>query len=144
MPGDESSPGSYADFGSGDLDRDMWRRPNPELGDAWDILAYALTVDGYAYARAILGLDLRELQGELQSKWRGPQRSTMTFVELRLLLFWEQRAAHQLWQGGSIDGVALKSGPDEDDERRLRELNQAICAAWDREWPKRRGSTMDQ
>ena len=51
QPGDEYPPGSYAEFGSGDLERDMWLRPNPALTDEGDILLYAISVDGYEYAR---------------------------------------------------------------------------------------------
>ena len=132
------------EFGSGDTLRDMWTRPDPERVEVYEIFDYALTVDGYFYAQAVLHSDLRKDAPRLLRKWRGPGRAAMRFVELRLLLFWRQRAAHHLWQGGSVrkrsaDGseewVPLKSGPDEDDARDLRELNQAICAAWQQERP---------
>lgn len=141
-------PGSEPVFGTADAERDMWLRPNPELLTALDIFAYALTIDGYAYASEVLGFDLLRRAHSLQTRWRGRHRAGMSFVELRLLLFWEQRSAHHLWQGGALqvqgaDGgvetITLKSGPDEDDLSHLRELNLAICAAWQREHGEREG-----
>lgn len=121
-------PQSGAYGNTGDLVADMWMRPNPGLDDVNDIFEYALTLDGYGYAREVLGLDLMDRAPDLLGEWRGPRRSAMTYVELRLLLFWEQRAAHWNWQAPS-------SGPTEGDLRHLRELNHAICEAWAREWP---------
>lgn len=141
-------PGPGSVFGTGDPLWDMWLRPNPGLTEVADIFAYALTVDGYEYAKMVLACDLREQARSLQRKWAGPRRTAMTFVELRLLLFWFQRAARHVWQGGSLvvrrdDGtekaISLKAGPDGGDKRRLYELNQAICEAWEREWPLQQG-----
>jgi len=139
------TPGSWPPFGTGDPERDMWVRPNPELVEANDIFAYALTVDGYAYADSMLGWHLPKQALKLKKIWHGRRKAPMSFVELRLLLFWEQRSAHHLGQGGELTlysggaakGIELKHGPSERDVQHLRDLNRAICEAWRREWPER-------
>jgi len=119
------------EFGSGHTLRDMWTRPDPGGGEMPELFEYALTVDGYFYADAVLHEDLKAYARVLERKWRGRRRSEMDFVELRLLLFWEQRCAHWNWQ-------APGSGPTKAELRDLHELHEAICGAWEREWPKMR------
>ena len=143
-PGDEFPPGSYAEFGSGDLQHDMWLRPNRELTDEHDILSYAISVNGHAYARRVLGRDLFEMIDELRKRSLGPRVSTARFTDLRLLLFFTQRAWRHCYQGGTMtfkrkDGtetaIQAKTGPDDGEIADLRALHRAICDAWDREWP---------
>ena len=137
-------PGGDPTWGSGDLRRDLWTRPNPELAEIYDIFDYALTVDGYCYAREILHAELSERAEFLLKKWNGPKREELNFVELRLMLYWEQRCAHHCWQpigfvsrqpDGTEETVWSDPHPNDDDLRHFRELNGAICKSWDREWP---------
>jgi hypothetical protein len=137
-----SAPPGDSDW-SGDLRRALWTRPDPELTGIHDIFDYALTFDGHGYAQDVLHTELHERAKDLATRWNGPERNRMDFVDLRLLLFWEQDCAHRAWQPGgcvrrSGDPAARvwdRSRPTEDDLRRFRELFQATCEAWAREWP---------
>ena len=126
----------------------MWLRPNPALTDEGDILLYAISVDGYEYARVRLGRDLFEMVDDLRRSCLGPRLATAKFADLRLLLFFTQRAWRHCHQGGSFvvkadDGTQVtlqgKFGPDEQEVAALRDLHAAICDAWQREWPARSG-----
>lgn len=128
---------------SGDPRRDPWTRPDPELTGIHDIFDYALTFDGHGYAEDVLHTELHECAKDLVRKWNGPERDGMGFVDLRLLLSWEQASACIAWQPG---GCVRRSGdpqarvwdrsrPTEDDLRRFRDLYEATCKAWEREWP---------
>ncbi len=126
-----------------DLLRDLWTCPDPELVDIHDIFDYALTLDGHDYAQEVLRAELPEVARDLGKKWYGPKRGEMDFVELRLLLSWEERCAHLAWQPGGCfrrgadPAVRVwdESRPTEEDLRHFRELYGAICGAWEREWP---------
>lgn len=123
--------GGYPLFdGSGDLGADMWIRPNRGLTDVHDILRYALTVDGYEYARQVLGRDLFDMAEGLRERCSGRRRAEAGFVELRLHLFFVQRALRHMGQ----DSAHLM-GPDR--VRDLVALNAALCRAWERDWPCR-------
>jgi len=122
QPGDEPGQGLY-DFGTGHLEQDMWRRPNRELERAFDILMYGITVDGYSYAQELLGKDLFDLIDGLHERCAGEALGKAGFVDLRLWLFFKQRAWHH------------SDPPLSDDDEVLHALNAAICDAWDREWP---------
>jgi hypothetical protein len=148
MPGDEFPPGSMAEFGTGDLDHDMWVRPNRGLTAERDILRYAISVDGYAYARDILGKDLFKMVDELRARCTGVGMQTAKFTDLRLWLFFTQRAWRHTYQGGAMTvrrddstevKVPFKAGPDDAEVEMLRALHLAICDAWEREWPARSG-----
>jgi hypothetical protein len=131
-----------------DLLRDLWTRPDPELVGIHDIFDYALTFDGHSYAQDVLHEELHDCAGDLAKQWNGPERDKLDFVRLRLLLFWEQDCAHHAWQPGgcvrrSADPAARiwdQSRPTEEDLRRFRDLYEAICRAWEREWPGVRDS----
>jgi hypothetical protein len=137
-----SAPDGDRDPG-GELRRDLWTRPEPGLTGIHDIFDYALTLDGHAYAQDVLHAELHECARDLVQKWNGPARGEMDFVELRLLLFWEQSCALHAWQPGgfvrrSHDLQARiwdASRPTEGDLRHFRELYRATCDAWEREWP---------
>lgn len=138
-----------AEFGSGELDRDMWMRPNPGLTEQCDILRYAISVDGYRYAREVLGKDRFEMTNGLRARCSGSAMHTAQFIDLRLWLFFLQRAWRFTYQGGTMttkgdDGIKvtapLKSAPDDDEVAMLCALHLAICAAWEREWPTRSSS----
>jgi hypothetical protein len=137
-----SAPGGDSGW-NGDLRRDLWTRPDPEIAGIHEIFDYALTFDGQGYAEDVLDAELHECARALVVKWKGPERDRMGFVELRLLLSWEQGWACIAWQPGgcvrrSADPGARnwdKSRPTEDDLQHFRELYQAICEAWEREWP---------
>jgi hypothetical protein len=133
--------------GTGDLETDMWLRPNRALTDVDAILSYAITFDGYGYAETVLGRQLLQHGEKLRRRWHEGRGAGMSFVELRLLLFFTQRAWRFTFQGGEIclaaeDGtehrVPLKAGPDDQDAAFLCDLHLAICDAWEWEWPHRR------
>ena len=46
-----------------DEDR-MWLKPNVDVGDISSIWEYALTVDGYGYAKANLGVECGDLANQ--------------------------------------------------------------------------------
>ena len=104
--------GSTGHFGTGYLRRDLWMRPNPELTSACDIFEYAISFDGYAYAHDMLRMGLHDRVRPLRKKWNGPGRAEMDFVELRLLLFWEQRRFRHSWVSGAL-WIQRKDDPEE-------------------------------
>ena len=69
------------------------RAPTPSQPSSTTSSSYALTVDGYAYALAVYRRELPGLVEELERRWLEEQGKALTFVELRLLLFWWQRGA---------------------------------------------------
>jgi hypothetical protein len=103
---------------------DIWLRPDPQWHAIGDICDYATSFDAYTHADIVLGFSISEEFELLRRKWRGRQRSSMGFVELRLLLFSEVRSAH--WVGA-----------DEDFEPVVRALHRDVCEAWRRDWPDR-------
>ena len=149
IPNDElplfaHGPGSGT---SAELERDMWIRPNRDLASLDDLLRYASTVDGEAYARVVLGCDLADMTDELYRRSTFPRMAT--FVDLRLWLFldyltWRGTIGrgdsigerHEngtvAWEHSEDDAVLRLLGP-------LEALHQATCEAWEREGPARWG-----
>ena len=112
---------------------DMWTRPNPELTDTWDILSYALTVNGYEfYDMIVLAQDsdtpgLFDFARPIIENFRFTGRFEGGFAALRLALFVQQRIIRNDEQGGH---------DDEDDRMTaamLTAFNTAICVAWESE-----------
>jgi len=128
---------------NGDLRRGLWTRPDPEFTGIHDIFDYALTFDAHGYAEDVLHAELHEYVKSFVKKWDGPERDQLGFIELRLLLSWEQGWACIAWQPGgcvrrSGDPGARnwdKSRPSEDDLHHFQDLYRATCEAWQREWP---------
>lgn len=93
-----------------------WRRPPRRAGVA-TIYEYALTLDGYQFAKERFGRDCAELGNERREEyertggWRG------NFEELRCCLFFEQRRAH--W-----------NEPQPDDIKALRVLYRTLVKRW--------------
>jgi len=72
----------------------MWLKPNVDFCDISSVWEYALTVDGYGYTKANLGVECGDLANqkleayERYGTWQG------SFQELRCCLFFEQRRWH--------------------------------------------------
>ena len=124
---DATLPSASA-YGTGAWDR-MWLKPDSRLATWTQVAAYALTIDGYAYAEqrcedsppalADLHHRLNEIEG---GGVHGP-----CFEELRYLLFLWQRAMRH-WE----------CGPGGDEDRSANEgtglrIYMALCNAWQRE-----------
>jgi hypothetical protein len=98
---------------------DLYRRPNPSLKQIAGIFEYALTFDGYPYAKDHFHrecLDLANERLDLYTKsgtWEG------TFEELRCCLFFEQRR----WRNAERD-------PEGEDLAAIIALHREICARW--------------
>jgi hypothetical protein len=103
-------------------DEGVWVRPNDSL-TAQAIRSYALTFEGYDYARQ-KDFDLRAFANERRERFEETGEWAGTFEELRYCLFFEQRR----WRWGA---------EDDSDDAMFVALNHAICSAWDREWPSR-------
>ena len=69
----------------------IWLKPNADVRDISSIWRYALTADGYRYAKTNLGVECGDLANqkleivERSGIWQG------SFEELRRCLFFEQR-----------------------------------------------------
>jgi 23S rRNA G2445 N2-methylase RlmL len=110
----------------------MWTRPNPAL-ETWEALkCYALTIDGYRYARENFDLTSESIGSEIDAvanlassrldEYRQTGLWHGTFEELHVCLFFElQHWKHNDIPSNSNDWVALQA------------LYKAICEAWDRE-----------
>ena len=98
----------------------MWLRPNVDVGDISLIWEYALTVDGYGYATANLGVECGDLANQKleaygrYGNWQG------SFQELRCCLFFEQRR----WRHFGIT-------PSGDQLVGIQALFMAIYERWD-------------
>ena len=85
----------------------IWLKPNADFGDISSIWGYALTVDGYRYAKINLGVECGDLANqkleifERSGIWQG------SFEELRCCLFFEQRRWR--WFGTEPAGNSLKT-----------------------------------
>ena len=129
VPPDASSPFVY-DLESFDPasftepERDVWLRPNPEL-DEERVLAYAITFNGYEYVDKRTGrtlLDDLQYGWELLERYRGAESGdALSFIELRVLLFFVNRAGH--WDALDYDEMTPL----------LRDLNRSLVEAWERE-----------
>jgi hypothetical protein len=104
----------------------MWTRPNPTLTDIRHIFEYALTFDGYEYAKAHFALECGDLANARAAVFQTTGQWPGTFEELRCCLFFEQRR----WRHFGEE-------PTGDNLQKLRALHTAICARWDVEWPVR-------
>lgn len=124
--GMEMSEGDYRTF--------MWLRPNRELKDQYTAtLSYAMTIDGYAFAREQWRIENPE-SGEASEKLDELKErgwSTLGFEELRCALFLYQRAIK--WTDDHDGGLTVI----------YHEIYDAVCDAWDREW-KDNGSRIPQ
>jgi hypothetical protein len=111
----------------GNFEKFMWLRPNPKAeGRLEDAGWYALTIDGYAYAKSAWGLDA--LSGEASAKLEEIEANgwaKASFPDLRGCLFVLQR--QHKWSDGSYTG---------DIEARFKVCHETLCSAWDREWRK--------
>jgi len=114
--------GPSDDRGDADLPGEMWVRPNPDAEDVGDIFRYALTIDGYAYAKEHLGVECGDLANERLSRYQATKKWEGTFEELRCCLFFEQRRYHHF--GQEPDGEALAA---------IKALHRAICDRWNLE-----------
>ena len=113
-------------FREGDWRTHLWLRPDRGWGTYDQITAYALSIDGFAYAAEVWGLR-DSLEGSAwnfvmrfeqpDGSWKGG------FADLRACLFVLQRAIK--WAGGSGPTVTL--------EARMVRAFEAVCDAWDRE-----------
>jgi hypothetical protein len=98
----------------------MWLKPNADVGDIPSIWQYALTVDGYGYAPASLGVACGDLANqklaifERDGIWQG------SFEELRCCLFYEQRRCRH-----------FGTDPARDQLMGLQGLFLAISERWD-------------
>lgn len=108
--------------GDPDLPGEMWTRPNHDLKEIDDILLYGLTVGGYAYVPAHLGVECDDVVRRVEERYHEHGKWAGSFEELRLVLFMKQCGAHH-WgyipEGGWSDEVQA--------------LYRAICAQWDLE-----------
>ena len=125
MPPGEKEPDPYrASDGWADPDGSgvMWVRPNPDAEGVGDILRYALTVDGYAYAKEHLGVECGDLANERLSRYHETEKWEGTFEELRCCLFFEQRRYHHFGRG-----------PEGEEADAIKALHGAICDRWNLE-----------
>ena len=113
-------------YEEGDYTTFLWLRPNPRLqGNYSEALWYAVTIDGYAYAREKWGLDAvsgkanRKIEAFAAAGWKD-----ISFPDLRCCLFLIQRGIK--WAEGS--------GPTDDLEDEFHACFAALCKAWNLEW----------
>ena len=118
------APFDPASGGWGDPDAlgEMWTRPNPDLHDLHDIMRYALTVGGYAYAQQYMGRECDEVVRAVEERRREKGKWESSFEELRCTLFARQRAWHH-W------GYT----PEGDWTAEVQALYRAVCGQWDLE-----------
>lgn len=117
-PFDPSSGG----WGDPDELGEMWTRPNPDLHDLHDIMRYALTVGGYAYAQQYMGRECDEVVRAVEERRREKGKWEGSFEELRCTLFARQRAWHH-W-GYTLEG---------DWTADVQALYRSVCSQWDLE-----------
>jgi hypothetical protein len=110
----------------GDFTSFMWLRPNPAFhGDYHEALWYALTIDGYAYARARWGFETPNVSAsEKYNEITSGGLERVSFEDLRFCLFLIQRGIK----------FAEGSGPCDDLEAEFFECYSSVCIAWNREW----------
>lgn len=112
----------FEDFQVPDSGGEMWTRPNPEREDINAVFQYALTVDGYRYAREQFNVECADLTNEHRQRYHETKSWDGTFAELRCCLFYEQRS----WRhsGEILEGADLAI---------IQALHQAIIKRWDLE-----------
>jgi hypothetical protein len=84
----------------------------------------------------VLGRDLLDMTEELEARCSSDRLPGAAFVDLRLRLFFLQRAWRHVYQGPE------QSGPGAREIKYLLALHAALCDAWDREWPWNRSPTV--
>jgi len=108
--------------GDTDLPGDMWLPPNPDLEEIEHIFQYAVTVDGYHYAKEHLGIECGDLVNAKLKDYQENGEWEGTFEELRCCLFFEQRRYHHF--GRFPEGEEIET---------IQDLYRAICERWDYE-----------
>ena len=119
MASGELEPEPFQDHPRGFGEEDVWTRPNPDIDVEPSLWAYALTVDGYSYAKQHLGVDCGDFANERSARYHETKRWEGTFEELRCCLFFEQRRWHHFGES-----------PQGEDWEALLALNRAICERW--------------
>jgi hypothetical protein len=84
----------------------MWTRPDLNQEDLEAIRNYALTVDGYGYAKDRWGVECSDVYTKLSERYQQSRDWKSTFEELRCCLFFAQRG----WR------VSTQSDPMSDEE----------------------------
>lgn len=98
---------------------DIYRRPNPSLARIQDIFEYALTFDGYQYAKRYFQRECGALANERLDRYTRSRTWEGTFEELGSCLFFEQRR----WRHYGYD-------PEGDDLAAIITLHSKICTLW--------------
>lgn len=98
---------------------DIYCRPNPDLVNIADIFEYALTFDGYPYAKEQFHRHCGDLANERLGAYRRSGVWDGTFEELRCCLFFEQRRWRQ-----------FERDPEGEDLAGIIALHSAICQRW--------------
>jgi len=119
----ESAPAPFRPTGQilGKFPGEVWTRPNPDLEEFEAISEYALTFDGYAFARERFGRDLNAGPTPIATAYAATKKWEGTFEELRCELFLLQRKWHDQWR------------PTGDDLVEMQSVHRAICERWDLE-----------
>jgi len=97
----------------------IWLPPNPQLSKWKDIFAYAITFDGYAYTKDMLGVECGDLANSRLEEYQERGQWSGTFEELRCCLFFEQRRYHHFGRG-----------PNREEAKAIKALHKAIISAW--------------
>jgi ADP-ribosyl-[dinitrogen reductase] hydrolase len=95
----------------------LWIRPSRNLNRS-NLEKYALTFDGYAFARA-LGFDLIPWGADALQEYLQGRKSLASFLDLRCLQFWVQRR------------LRFTDGHYGEEDFELLLVNQGVCDAWD-------------
>ena len=80
-----------------------WLKPNVDVNDIESIWEYALTVNGYEYAKPNLGVECADLANQKLNAFESSGIWTGSFEELRCCLFYEQRRWHHFGTDPSGD-----------------------------------------
>ena len=76
-----------AEFGVSYTPDNLWIRPDPSIRSLPDMYEYALTFDGYAYARLCLGSECAAVGNDVWERHRAqparPARWDATYADLR-------------------------------------------------------------
>ena len=104
---------------------EMWLEPDADVTDLFSLWYYALTVNGYRYAPAHLGVDCGDLANQRLDVYRQTGKWAGTFPELRCCLFFEQRRWRHF--GEDPEGKELTA---------LQDLYRALQERWREESPR--------
>jgi hypothetical protein len=120
-----------AEFGVAYTPDDLWIRPDPSIRSLADLYEYALTFDGYVYARLFLGSDCAALGNAVWERHRAQpaaaDRWDATYADLRCTMFWTQRS--QRWAGDTTE--MQEPGLSRD----MKALLDAAGQVWETECP---------